>query len=130
MLNLNLKNSQSVVITNKHEVFANTPFAESDFSLTMKPISQVKYSEIQRKNTQIAKGSAIVNETGVVGDLFCWSVTGWDGVADENDADIPCNAEAKRNIVANAYPLADAAVAACYTETRNLCVANKEAEKN
>jgi hypothetical protein len=130
MLNLNQNSTtETITITGKDDAFKNTPFADSEFSLTMKPITQTKYSDVKRKHTTVFRGGTLEDDPKIIAELFNWSVIGWEGIA-FNGEEIECSKENKLKIIEKAPALADAAVGACFTATREKSVVRDEAEKN
>ena len=83
----------NVKITNKNEVFQDTDFADTPFSVTVQPITKLGYSKLKKDASKGSRGLSICNDAELDIGIFKKCVVGWDGLNDLDNKPIPYNAD-------------------------------------
>lgn len=101
MIRFDLSPDATKRIDNRHEVFAGTRYAEFDFSLSLRRLTQGEVDRINRKHRVVtgkpgAQSVDIDAEANNI-ELFVYTVQGWEGIGDANGP-IPCTDENKAAI--------------------------------
>lgn len=95
---LDLKtNATKIKITNEHEVFKDTEYANSEFYVEMKNLSTGEQMQNMRKNTHVENGTEIQDTYGLTVDQLVSSVTDWGGIGSDGK-EIKCTPENVRAI--------------------------------
>lgn len=102
----------NVEVSNTHEVFSGTPYAEEEFRFFVKPMPSSRLTEIKKKNTRVHPFRELTDNDAVQRDKFVEQVTGWEGVVDNDLNPIECNEKNKKAFVEMADDIAIKVLAA------------------
>jgi len=94
-LQLDLTSGRTFVIDQDDEVFEDTPFCDSEFTITVTPITRPMYSRITKRHTRHVRGQERMDGDAISREVFTAAVIEWSGIEDEGGNPIECNEENK-----------------------------------
>lgn len=101
MLELSLNGNEERWVDNTHRVFEDSPYADLQFRVKIKPISRTDISRSTKANTKSYKGVQRTDDVMMQRDLFVRCVIEWEGIVGVDKQPIECSSETKEAIANN-----------------------------
>jgi len=130
MLKLSTSSNIEIKVNGKSPCFKGTPFEGLDFEFTLDPVTRTKYAAKQRKHSRVERGTEIVDNMAVQGELFMEHVKGWTGIADENGVERTCDVVNKKAVIEHYMVLVAKVVDAAMDEGAKMAEASGDEAKN
>ena len=121
MLQLNTK-AKNIEVTNKHEAFKGTDFADAEFKVTMKTISSTDRFNALEDNTSIKGDKEVLDIMGLNTKLLQTTVVSWEGIGSEGK-ELKCTKDNIKKVFEFSSEFSQSLLSAYNTE------ANKEDKK-